>query len=145
MSQAAVERVLGKLITDEPFRVRFFREPAAASFAAGLELSKAEADALSRIPVELIAWFSACLDDRICRLPFTEDGRAVSASAPDPEQNRPPASALAMVKTGHPARGTRAQRESPVSPFGAKRFHAPQETASDGAPLDRDSRTNSKE
>ncbi len=48
MSQAAVEKALGKLITDEGFRRRFFKDPAAASFAAWLELSQAELDALLR-------------------------------------------------------------------------------------------------
>jgi hypothetical protein len=73
MGQAAVERILGKLLTDEAFRVRFFRDPAAASFSAGLELSRAELDALSRLPVEAIVQFSARLDDRICRLPRDEE------------------------------------------------------------------------
>ena len=74
MSQAAVEKTLGKLITDECFRRRFFKDPAAASFAAGLELTGAELDALSRIRVEAIARFSAGLDYRICRLPLDEEG-----------------------------------------------------------------------
>jgi hypothetical protein len=73
MSQAAVERVLGKLVTDESFRARFFRDPAVVSFCAGLELSRAEVAALSRLPVEAIAQFSACLDARICRLPSEGD------------------------------------------------------------------------
>lgn len=73
MSQAAVERTLGKLVTDEAFRARFFRDPAAASFAVGLALSPAEVEALSRLSPEVIARFSACLDDRICRLPLSEE------------------------------------------------------------------------
>ncbi|HWU41679.1 MAG TPA: Os1348 family NHLP clan protein [Candidatus Acidoferrum sp.] len=68
MSQAAVERTLGKLITDECFRDRFFKNPAAASFHAGLELSRAELDALSRLPEKPLAEFSAWIDDRIRRL-----------------------------------------------------------------------------
>lgn len=75
MSQAAVEKALGKLITDECFRGRFFKDPAAASFYAGLELSQAELDALARIPLEAIARFSDRLDDRICRLPLDEEER----------------------------------------------------------------------
>jgi delta 1-pyrroline-5-carboxylate dehydrogenase len=67
MSQVAVERTLGKLVTDATFRRRFFRNPAAASFLAGLELSGVEVDALSRLPVEAIEHFSTYLDDRICR------------------------------------------------------------------------------
>ncbi len=78
MSQAAVERALGKLITDEGFRRRFFQDPAGASFAAGLELSQAELDALSRLPGKTIARFSARLDHRICRLSLEEEGRRTS-------------------------------------------------------------------
>jgi len=70
MSQGAVERILGKLVTDEIFRVRFFRDPAAVSFAAGAELSPAEVDALSRLPLEAIERFSTYLDHRICRCPL---------------------------------------------------------------------------
>ncbi len=75
MSQVAVERLLGKLVTDETFRVRFFRDPAGASFSAGIDLSRCELDALSRLPVEAIAEFSARLDARICRLPLDEEGQ----------------------------------------------------------------------
>ena len=73
MSQAAVERTLGKLVTDDGFRRRFFRDPAAVSFAAGLVLSPAEMDALSHLPCEVILQFSACLDSRICRCSCTND------------------------------------------------------------------------
>ncbi len=73
MSQAAVERALGKLITDETFRTRFFQNPAAASFAAGLELSRSEVEALSRLPADAIERFSACIDARISRLPVPEE------------------------------------------------------------------------
>ena len=75
MSQAAVERTLGKLITDECFRRRFFKDPTAASFSAGLELSLAELDALSRLPVKATDRFSGCLDDRIRRVPLDDEGR----------------------------------------------------------------------
>lgn len=67
MSQAAVERTLGKLMTDDGFRRRFFQDPAAASFAVGLQLSPAEVEALSCLSREAIRQFSACLDARICR------------------------------------------------------------------------------
>lgn len=73
MSQAAVERTLGKLVTDDGFRRRFLRDPAATSFAAGLQLSSAEVDALSRLPHEAIRQFSACLDARICRCACSND------------------------------------------------------------------------
>ena len=73
MSQAAVERTLGKLVTDDGFRRRFFQDPAAASFSVGLVLSPAEVDALSHLPREAILQFSAYLDSRICRCPCTND------------------------------------------------------------------------
>lgn len=76
MCQTAVEKALGKLVTDESFRVRFFRDPAAASFSTGLELSQAELDALSRLPLDAIVRFSASLDSRICRLPLDEEARS---------------------------------------------------------------------
>jgi hypothetical protein len=50
VTQQAVERALGKLLTDENFRERFFENPEAASWEAGLALS----------PIELEA--HACLD-----------------------------------------------------------------------------------
>ena len=81
MSQAAVEKALGKLITDEGFRGRFFKDPAGASFAAGLELSRAELDALSRLSLEAIARLSARLDHRICRLSLEEEWRQASDEA----------------------------------------------------------------
>jgi hypothetical protein len=75
MSQAAVEKMLGKLVTDEAFEDRFFKDPAAASFCAGLQLSQAELDAVSRIPRKELARFRAWLDDRICRIPCKEEDR----------------------------------------------------------------------
>ncbi len=68
MSQAGVERILGKLITDEDFRARFFRQPEAATFAAGVRMSPAELDALRHISIDALAEFSLSLDPRVCRL-----------------------------------------------------------------------------
>jgi hypothetical protein len=73
MSHAAVERTLGKLLTDEAFRDRFFADPAVASFTAGLVLSTAELDALSRLPREALSQLSRRLDDRIRRLRLDQD------------------------------------------------------------------------
>lgn len=68
MSQRAVERAVGKLVTDEEFRTAFFRNPGAASLEAGLELTCAELTALLRIPRDAVAALCARLDDRICRI-----------------------------------------------------------------------------
>ncbi len=48
MTQQAVERALGKLLTDENFRERFFASPQLAWWEAGFALSSIEIDALSR-------------------------------------------------------------------------------------------------
>ena len=66
MSQHAVERTLGKLVTDEAFRREFFRVPARTSLLAGLYLSEDELDALLQIPPPLLERFSKAVDARIC-------------------------------------------------------------------------------
>jgi len=68
MSQRDVERTLGKLVTDEGFREDFFRSPESAVLHAGLDLSREELDALSRIPRAAMAALCARIDGRICRL-----------------------------------------------------------------------------
>jgi len=73
MSQHAVERTLGKLLTDEAFRERFFTVPQVAARRAGLRLSDIELAALSGLSRPALRSFSASLDPRICRLcPATE-------------------------------------------------------------------------
>ena len=67
VTQHAVERALGKLLTDEAFRERFFAAPVAASREAGLALSPIELDALSRLSREELAQFGEGLDQRISR------------------------------------------------------------------------------
>jgi len=68
MSQQAVERAIGKLVTDESFRARFIADPARASFEAGLSLSSLELRALTRIPDDALRRFAVVLDDSIRRL-----------------------------------------------------------------------------
>lgn len=68
MSQRAVERTLGKLVTDEGFREEFFRDPVSATVHAGLELTAEELDALFRIPRAALVALGARIDGRICRL-----------------------------------------------------------------------------
>jgi len=68
MSQQAVEKALGKLVTDEGFREEFFSDPGAAGVRAGLDLSRDELDALLRISRRAVAALAASLGDRICRL-----------------------------------------------------------------------------
>jgi hypothetical protein len=68
MSQQAVEQTLGKLLTDESFRERFFTGPRETVWAAGLRLSDIELAALSGLSRSALRSFSARLDPRICRL-----------------------------------------------------------------------------
>jgi hypothetical protein len=76
MSQRIVEKTVGKLVTDEGFRKRFFNDPAKVSVLAGLDLSQEELEALSRIPQGALAALCERMDDRICRLhvPGEPDG-----------------------------------------------------------------------
>jgi hypothetical protein len=85
MSQAAVEKAIGKLVTDDAFRARFFGDPAGASFQAGLELSAAEVAALSRLPKTALAAVSRRLDDRLRRLCLDADPGDAAADAGDRE------------------------------------------------------------
>ena len=80
MSQHAVERTLGKLLTDESFRERFFTAPRVTAWAAGLRLSDVELAALSGLSRSALRSFSASLDPRICRLCLP------SESSPDERQ-----------------------------------------------------------
>jgi hypothetical protein len=68
MSQQAVERAIGKLVTDESFRRRFAADPAGASLNAGLALSATELLALSRISGAALQRLATTLDDSIRRL-----------------------------------------------------------------------------
>lgn len=68
MSQRAVERAVGKLVTDEEFRDAFYRDPASACLTAGLDLTASETRALTSIPRAVLSAFCARLDDCICRL-----------------------------------------------------------------------------
>ena len=68
MSQRAVEQILGKLLTDEEFRRRFFEDPECACFLSGVELSPVELEAVMRTPRTPLAALSQRLDDRIRRL-----------------------------------------------------------------------------
>jgi len=45
-----MEQALGKLVMDVAFRDAFFRDPLAASLAAGIQLTDQECSALERIP-----------------------------------------------------------------------------------------------
>ena len=68
MSQSNVERVIGRLVTDEEFRRRFAADPLAVlreSAANGLELTDCEVRALSALNARTVERFARALDPRI--------------------------------------------------------------------------------
>jgi hypothetical protein len=67
MSQLAVERVLGRLITDADFRIEFLVEPAAVCRDHGLELTPVELAALLRVDEQALQLLTAHLDQKIVR------------------------------------------------------------------------------
>ena len=75
MTQQAVERVLGKLLTDENFRERFFASPELACWEAGFALSPVELEALSRVSSEALTQLGEALDKRISRPSLDPDRR----------------------------------------------------------------------
>jgi len=65
MSQHVMEQALGKLVLDGGFRDAFFRDPRAASVAAGLALTDGERSALTRIRAGAFAAFQRYFDARL--------------------------------------------------------------------------------
>jgi hypothetical protein len=79
VTQQAVERALGKLLTGENFRERFFESPEAASWEAGLALSPIELEALARVPRHALASLHDDLDKRISRPSLDPDRGSLDA------------------------------------------------------------------
>jgi len=67
MSQVAVERVLGRLVTDAEFRAEFFVEPAGVCREHGLELTPVELAALSQVDEQALTTLATRLDPKIVR------------------------------------------------------------------------------
>ncbi len=77
MSQRGVERVIGRLVTDEEFRRRFAEDPAALlAEVAGcsLELTDLEIRALISIDLRCLDRLARTLDPRIQKI-FVQGGR----------------------------------------------------------------------
>lgn len=78
MSQSSVERVIGRLVTDEAFRRRFAEDPAAVLAdltAAGMELNACELHVLSALDPKVAARFARALDPRIQKADLRGGGR----------------------------------------------------------------------
>ena len=67
MSQVHVERLIGKLITDEVFRVRFHIDPQSMLLAEGLILTDQELVCVLGIDPSTLKQMAACLDPRLVR------------------------------------------------------------------------------
>ena len=68
MSQDNVERIIGRLVTDEAFRASFYEDPAGALeslIERGMTLNPCELRALSNLDPERIASFAEAIDPRI--------------------------------------------------------------------------------
>ena len=65
MTVTGLERALGMLLLDVAFCERFFVNPSAAAWEAGLPVSPIEIDALSRLSRAAIARFRESLEPRL--------------------------------------------------------------------------------
>jgi putative intracellular protease/amidase len=84
MTQKAVEVVIGRLVTDEPFRTRFECDPRAAlaaATAAGLDLTTAETTALLNTDPTLWGDVADGLDPRLQRVRLIETTRTHKETA----------------------------------------------------------------
>jgi hypothetical protein len=78
MAHRTVERVIGRLLTDEELRLKFIRSPrrtVAELGELGWELSRLEVDALLATDVELWSDVAARIDPRLqrCSLKTSDD------------------------------------------------------------------------
>ena len=92
MSQRNVERVIGRLATDEAFRRRFAgdRQAALAELVAGgLELTRCERMALGALDAGAVGRFADALDPRIqkCDLRGDSDSATKSIAGIDRDRN----------------------------------------------------------
>jgi putative modified peptide len=71
MSQRSVERVLGRLVTDEAFRRRFSADPGAAlaeAAGSGVELTPIELQSLASLDPRLLSRVADALDPRLQKI-----------------------------------------------------------------------------
>jgi hypothetical protein len=73
MSQAAVEQVLGRMITDEQFRRLATNSLETACLQEGYRLFPAELRLLSGLDMRCVAEFADRLDPGLCRARTTSD------------------------------------------------------------------------
>jgi hypothetical protein len=82
MAQKGVETLLGRLLTDEDFRRRFFDEPAAVCQKEALDVTSRELEAILAVDEAQFAQFATQLDARIVRVSLHRDvGAAVTRAS----------------------------------------------------------------
>lgn len=78
MAQRSVERVLGRLVTDEAFRRAFAENPVgtlAGYTDEGAELNHCEVQALCALDRDLLARFAEAIDPRLQKVDLGGGGR----------------------------------------------------------------------
>ena len=83
MTQKAVESLLGRLVTDEEFRCRFYHEPVATCWAEALDVSSRELEAVLATDEVQVERFAKFLDPRIVRATISR-GRPLGQSTKTP-------------------------------------------------------------
>ena len=77
MSQRTIERIIGRLLTDEELRLEFTRFPKrtlAELGEQGWELTRIEVDALLTMEIRLWSEVAARIDPRLQRSSFKDEG-----------------------------------------------------------------------
>lgn len=89
MSQLAVERILGRMVTDGDFRAEFFVEPIGLCRVHGFELTSVELAALLRVDPEALETLAAQLDPKIVRAASVHTDRRIDPTPrPGPSSER---------------------------------------------------------
>ncbi|GMV66789.1 MAG: hypothetical protein KJ050_12430 [Candidatus Omnitrophica bacterium] len=67
MSQEAVEVLVGKIVTDDEIRARFFRSPEETCCLLGLQLTPVELEAIRHVSQTAVRQLAVNLDPRLIR------------------------------------------------------------------------------
>jgi len=81
MSQKAVESLLGRLLTDQVLRRRFYEEPAVTCGQEALDVTSREIEAVLVVGESLFEEFAHHLDPRIVRAAVGRQARSRTKSA----------------------------------------------------------------
>jgi hypothetical protein len=84
MSQRSVEKLLGRILTDDDFRRSFFpvrRASFELAAASGLDLTPIERSALCSLRMRRFEYLAQTLDPRISRCPSSEEEEPVALAA----------------------------------------------------------------